>query len=684
MRCMEKNTSLAFIRDKADLTSTLLDGKYYFTTHAMPGLSGAATHANISTFCDTKTGAVCQETPDADCAMVSKTDYQYKSCLDATGYYGCMFPPYCPGNYSQYMGGCYQAIKDFGTTPLDAIVQCSIIGGALAVPHNVATMGFLDSLVKQLQNGTGVLPTPALIGLNNAIDPRRRRLVIGLHFKFQFQFLNSKGDFTLGGLYTVGADVTAMATGPQLYYALNGQAASGAPALVSIPIGKADLTTAVCQFPGYSVCNDTQLPTYDLVVVTKSVNHTHLNGTAHFACPAGMGALVNGSAVTNQNTTCIDTLDPAAPYSFGPVPAPCNVCIAEPVLTNATSNWVNTTVWYVNTTITVTCNTSHEWKLFNNTQVIPCTPTGWAVPMPCYEACTALPPAAGSNMTVSNLTSNKVGATVTYNCTAGNYFSPSQAGKMNLGQHMPSSKRAIPNAVASRTLTCHTNLTWQPADFNLTQCLQVCLKNPQGAPLNGTTSWDGITRASATQVTLSCPAGQQMGDGNATLVITCHSNGNWTTVDPALMVCRTPVTVPFPDLPPEMTVQGLPAGGLVWQDLQINFTCPNNTMYSDGRSYITITYNGTQWLGYESNFVCLNTCSSDPLPPYNTIVYNYTGIKTIGTLVAYYCAGGRFINMDPYYYSYCDGKTWNLTDMPPCESKFLRLRKSKIHVHLTP
>ncbi|XP_064117364.1 uncharacterized protein LOC135222902 [Macrobrachium nipponense] len=647
--------------------------------------------------------------------MVSKTDYQYKSCLDATGYYGCMFPSYCPGNYSQYMGGCYQAIKDFGTTPLDAIFHCSTLGGALAVPHNVATLGFLDLLVKKLQNGTSALPTSAIIGLNNA----------------------KNGDFTLGGLYTVGADVTAKATGPELYYALD-VSTSGAPALISIPITKADLTTAVCQFPGYSdcmtdppppsltfarvwdnsttvatevsyncypgyfvngnitvknntlkcygqlgewlpstpfdcivldVCNDTQLPTYEHVVVTKSVNHTHLNGTAHFACPAGMGALVNASAVTAQNTTCIDTLDPVAPYSFRPVPAPCNVCIAEPILINATSDWVNTTVWYVNSTITVTCNSSYEWKLFNTTQVIPCTPTGWAVPMPCYEACTALPPAAGTNMTASNLTSNRVGATVTYNCTAGSYFSPSQL---------------YPNAVASHTQTCHTNLTWQPANFNLTTCLQVCLGNPQGAPLNGTTTWDGITRSSQTLVTLACPAGQQLGDGNTTKVVTCQNNGNWTTVDPGLMVCRTPVNVPFPDLPPEMTIQGLPPGGLAWQDLQINFTCPNNTMFSDGRSYITITYNGTVWLGYEANFACLNTCSSDPLPPYNTIQYNYTGIKTIGTLVAYYCVGGRFVNMDPYYYSYCDGQTWNLTDMPPCECKFLSSIESEILMHFNP
>ncbi|XP_068200759.1 sushi, von Willebrand factor type A, EGF and pentraxin domain-containing protein 1-like [Palaemon carinicauda] len=691
---MEKNATLAFIRDEADLTA-LLDGKFYFTTHAMPGTSGAATHANITDYCDANAGAVCAETPTEDCAVVGKTNYQFQSCADTASHYVCMYPPYCPSGYSEYMGGCYQAVKDFGTTPLEALTHCGTLGGALAVPPNVATMEFLDLLVKKLQNGTSVLPTPALIGLNNALN----------------------GDFTLAGLYTVGDDVTAMATGPEPYYALNVQETSAALELVSIPIDKADLTTAVCQFPGYKtcnteppppsvtmsrvwdnstaigasvlytcypgyfvngnisltnntvacygqlgewlpsesascivvdVCNDTTLPIYDEVVVTKSVNHTHLNGTAHFACPADMGAFVNTSTVTEQNSTCISTLDTIEPYAFSPMAAPCNVCLAEPILVNATSDWVNTTVWFINMTVTVTCDPGSEWALLNDTQIIECNTTGWTIPMPCYPVCADLPPEAGSNMTWSNMTSNELGATVTYNCTPGYYFTPTPQ---------------YPNIVTSKTLTCSSNMTWQPADYNLTQCVQ-----REYYPFS-------VTKL---KVTLSCPPGYKLGDGNETKVLTCQNNGNWTTEDLDLMICRTPVTVPLPALPPEAQIEGLPPGGLIWQDLEINFTCPNNTMSTDGRTYLTLVYNGSQWLGYDASFVCLNTCQSDPMPPYNTIRYNYTGVRAIGSVVAYYCAAGRFINMEPYYYSYCDGEEWNLTDMPTCECKFASLKENSM------
>lgn len=60
------------------------------------------------------------------------------------------------------------------------------------------------------------------------------------------------------------------------------------------------------------------------------------------------------------------------------------VCLGEPVVGNAVTDWSSETVWKINMTVVATCNENHMASLNSNTQIVTCTETGWNLPPACY------------------------------------------------------------------------------------------------------------------------------------------------------------------------------------------------------------------------------------------------------------------------------------------------------------
>lgn len=72
-----------------------------------------------------------------------------------------------------------------------------------------------------------------------------------------------------------------------------------------------------------------------------------------------------------------------------------------------------------------------------------------------------------------------------------------------------------------------------------------------------------------------------------------------------------------PSLPPAAATTGPPApppgmtsshsdAEFYFVGSSVNFTCPEDTMSSDGLTYTTITYNSTGWFPVDPDFQCLN------------------------------------------------------------------------------
>ncbi|KAK7066794.1 hypothetical protein SK128_022461 [Halocaridina rubra] len=201
------------------------------------------------------------------------------------------------------------------------------------------------------------------------------------------------------------------------------------------------------------VCNDTELPVYEGVVVTKSVTPLYVNGSINYTCPAGM---TTATGLELQTTLCSNDSSSPNLYSYLPLLLPCDTTTLPPVVMDATTDWVENTSYTINDTLTVTCNENTVLDLENTTQTIILTASGWSTVIPCYNACTTAPPVAGTEMTRDNLTSNAFGATLTYTCSAGFSF--------------PTSIN-YPTVSSSRTITCE-NYTWSPDDYDVTACVK--------------------------------------------------------------------------------------------------------------------------------------------------------------------------------------------------------------------
>ncbi|XP_042876780.1 complement factor H-related protein 4-like [Penaeus japonicus] len=147
----------------------------------------------------------------------------------------------------------------------------------------------------------------------------------------------------------------------------------------------------------------------------------YVGGFLNFTCPDGMATLQGN---TSQEVVC-QAVEAEVNYAFVPaLVKPCNVCLGEPLVANATTDWDGTVPWETGTSVTATCLAGYALGINMTSLPVNCTETGWEVIPPCYEACVDPPPDPTANMTRDNVTDNALGTILHYNCSAGFHIVP--------------------------------------------------------------------------------------------------------------------------------------------------------------------------------------------------------------------------------------------------------------------
>ncbi|XP_069957341.1 uncharacterized protein [Cherax quadricarinatus] len=705
LQCHAVNGSLAVIVDTADL-STANQNQYYYTAHTQIG-SSAGSVSPSTTVADTLACTTdCSATAVKECLVVSNSSRKYVMCNDTTMYSMCMVPAYCPGNYTEYRGLCYN-ITTSATDDLSmALSYCNKNGAALAYPQDLDTLNYLSLLVQVAASSANItLPADVMVGVNNIW-----------------------GNWT-SSMYNVSSDLVTAAENPSKSPGWRLMTVPAAPGNASFKVAQLSgngAKIAICQFlgpigcwdlpldpagnmtrsswnwtmtalntsvtytcyPGYfiggnitqstltvgclgqlggwypktlsacsavEVCLQQPIAPSPLITNTTSSNWGFLNGTVNFTCPALMATEKN---VTVQTLTCSNN---NGSYSFMPGTVdPCNVCLGQPAVGNAVTNWSNSTVWKINMTVTATCNANYVANLMNNTIVVNCTDTGWDKPPACYQACTADLPNAGTNMVRSNYTSNAVNTVISYTCSSGLYA--------------PTNKNYT-TAMAVVNVTCSNSSQWVTQGPAL-WCTSICLSNPVPAPTLANSSWDGYSRTNGTIVVYSCNGSLVFGDLSSTLNVTCE-NGTWTPINQTIFICRLAVKQLPPALPVGAALPGMNSSTSstynttqYWAGDTINITCEPGTISPTRQTYISTTSNGTAWSPLDPAFVCLPIIKVPPPSSSNGVVMaGPPGPYWVGQTLVYTCIS-RLVPSTTYTYI---NVTNNGTQWSPLDPNFICL-----------
>ncbi|KAG7158083.1 Complement factor H-related protein 3-like [Homarus americanus] len=576
-------------------------------------------------------------TADKECLVVTSKARKYVSCNDSTIQAVCMLPGYCPPDYTRYRGLCYQVKFDQGDDLVGALAECNKEGSSLAYPQDLDTLKYLSTLVYDLATADSkTLPLDVMVGLNNVWGDWSASGIYTVSSDIQ-KAVKSPSTTTGWRLLTV----PETKEGDSTFKEATGLTGNDATTLICQHLGPmgcwdapwepttnmtrsswtwestetalATVLVYTC-YPGYflnanlslssmtvkcvgqlggwyprtvhncfpiDVCTE-DLPTAPSSLMTReeSTNVRYLNGSINFTCPANMSTQEGN---TTQTITCVYE---NSTYLHHPATvAPCDVCLGEPTVGNATTDWDLSNTYKINTTVTATCNEKHVATLTNNTQVVTCTETGWEQPPACY---------AESNMTRANFTANTLGTTITYTCEEGLYTITNQT-------------YTVPQAEI--TATCNSDAQWT---YNGT-----ALHCTTTAPALGSHDWDGFTKESDTQVVYTCDETLFFGDESSNITVTCQQ-GNWTTIDQNIFQCRqvTAPPPPFPDGVIIPTSGGSAASSMTfWAGDTLNITCAEGKVTPTGVNMTTITNNGTAWSPIDPEFECFDVAENPTLPP---------------------------------------------------------------------
>nr|XP_053642178.1 complement receptor type 1-like [Cherax quadricarinatus] len=392
----------------------------------------------------------------------------------------------------------------------------------------------------------------------------------------------------------------------------------------------------------YKVCTmPPPPPTSPNVTNTTDGQHVYLGGQITYNCPPMMG-LSGGNA--SQTFTCVKNTTNT--FNFDPPnAAPCNVCLWTPNITNASTNWLNTSTYRIGDNVTATCNTDHLFHTGLPQKQIFCGQLGWDNGT-CYEACTADFPTPGANMTRANTTIHDVGTTVLYSCLPDFYLPPTAA---------------RPNSVSTMNVTCSVNHTWV-WEGSLT-CVQLCETGPIDAPEPATSSWDGYSRTVGTTVTLACPTPMVFGDLNTSIPLTCQDDGNWTDVNTDILICRQKCPSTPPPAPYNMSMSG--ESSLYWVGSNVTYTCPYGLASPTGGDSQTLICLSNNWTQFDPHFKCVNACVSPPPAEEEGVMSNNTGVQVWNTVVTYTCpytfpTGENILDVT------CHEGEWTLSTLPIC------------------
>lgn len=95
------------------------------------------------------------------------------------------------------------------------------------------------------------------------------------------------------------------------------------------------------------------------------------------------------------------------------------VCLGEPTVENATTDWVAESLYLTGQAVTATCLQDHLTDGDAAGKNVSCTSVGWEAVGGCYLACVAPPPSAGENMVRGERKNSAVGSVIEYVCSPG-------------------------------------------------------------------------------------------------------------------------------------------------------------------------------------------------------------------------------------------------------------------------
>ncbi|XP_037792004.1 complement factor H-related protein 4-like [Penaeus monodon] len=193
-------------------------------------------------------------------------------------------------------------------------------------------------------------------------------------------------------------------------------------------------------------------------------------------------------------------------------------------------------------------------------------------------------------------------------------------------------------------------------------CYNVCQDDPFEAPERAESNWNGFSRTEGIQVQYTCEEDHVFADFNATLNITCEGNGNWSSVDQSILICRIPIPCDPPPVPPGATMVGEPP---YWAGSVVTYVCGENQAFPNSGRVVNVTANATGWPEMGPDFMCYNACQPLPELP-DHVSHNLTGTGIWGDVVQYECRG-IFADGSKNITDSCEFGNWTLSVIPECE-----------------
>ncbi|XP_037786474.1 uncharacterized protein LOC119582332 [Penaeus monodon] len=421
LSCGRKNASLAIIRSVADLSTARVD-TFYYTAHNfrgdpshMPSVPSVAD--GISCYAD------CQVTSEKECvAVAGDGTYRVQSCTDWNTHF-----PTVP-TVTRSILAIVTRSTPAGSSVTTSLQDCAKEGSDLAYPENMHTLQFLADLVRDYAGESssetlrGYLGVNRLLGWNDdGIFAPDADILESLGVSGFVYFASVMVGPSQNASFNVSAVGHAIPEGSYAVCKLHGildcwRDPHPATANMSRTWDQSNELNAwanyTCQ-EGFHVSANANRVTQHLpcrgqlgawglapwdcapdgcfddpplspsqVTMTPSLDYRSEDGVILYTCPADIATLDN---VTVQNVTCTRRFPK---FVFLPETVQeCLVCIAEPTVGNATTDWDETAVWYIGDNVTATCLDKYHLHGDVVSQTITCTATGWQK----VEGCVLIP-----------------------------------------------------------------------------------------------------------------------------------------------------------------------------------------------------------------------------------------------------------------------------------------------------
>ncbi|XP_068217863.1 uncharacterized protein [Palaemon carinicauda] len=341
------------------------------------------------------------------------------------------------------------------------------------------------------------------------------------------------------------------------------------------------------------VCLVLPPPPHPNATVEETMTSRYLNGTVSFVCP---GNLTTQTGLTVQNVTCVAGM--MGMFNFFPMALePCHeICRIGPTVINATSDWNSTSIYIQGSVLNGTCEPGHQYAVGNNTKNLTCIEEDLWENISCYLACEGAIPIAGNNMTAPTLTANSVGTVLVYTCDEGLFRTPNDT---------------FPDIKNETIVECSANGSWIP--MGPLSCEKLCLGDPPSGEPPFISNWDGTSRSLDTTVNITCEGFYILGDLNKTHNIVCTDGTWTEVSPNVSVCIIGSIYPPSATIPDSIgaVLEG-PDPSYLEGD-QMNYTCQEGKLAPMGVSFFTVTFTADGWTEVSPEFICYNVSYDPPV-----------------------------------------------------------------------